>query len=100
MASSSLHLTQNSPFGGLPLGQGAAIYPATKGTRPNSDSTRNDETANGRTQMQLSLYSIFDVVHSLIFIAGAWGWAVWAARQPDSHSELIKHLTWSRNADC
>ena len=50
--------------------------------------------------MHLSLYSIFDVVHSLILIAGACGWAAWAAKQPDSHSELIRHLTWSRNADC
>ena len=50
--------------------------------------------------MHLSLYSIFDVVHSLIFVVGACGWAVWASRQPDSYSELIKQLTWSRNADC
>ena len=50
--------------------------------------------------MHLSLYSIFDVVHSSILIAGACGWAAWAAKQPDSYSELIKHLTWSQNTDC
>ena len=27
--------------------------------------------------MHLSLYSIFDVVHSSILIAGACGWAAW-----------------------
>jgi hypothetical protein len=50
--------------------------------------------------MHLSLYSIFDVVHSSIFIAGACGWAAWAAKQPDSYSEIVRHLTRSRNAYC
>jgi hypothetical protein len=63
-------------------------------------SGRNNPDGLMGVHMHLSLYSIFDVVHSSILIAGACGWAAWAAKQPDSYSELIKHLTWSQSADC
>jgi hypothetical protein len=40
-----------------------------------------------------SFWSVLALASSLLFIAGAWGLAVWAAKQHDSQSELIERLT-------
>jgi len=35
----------------------------------------------------------FTLLHSLLFVAGACAWAVWASNQHDAQSKLIERLT-------
>ncbi len=47
-----------------------------------------------------SLWSVLTVVRSGLLIAGICAVAVWAARQPDEETVLLKRLTKRRSRRC
>jgi len=47
-----------------------------------------------------SLWSLLTVVRSGLLIAGICAVAVWAARQPDEETALLKRLTQRRRSRC
>lgn len=41
----------------------------------------------------MSFYSTMQFVWPVLVSAAAWGIAIWALREPDTHSELVRRLT-------